>query len=133
MEAATVLVVEKDILVRQPLAQYLRDCGYRVLEATDDAETCETLTSGRHKIDVALISAKSVSSQSGFALASWVRRNHPTVKVLLGGTVARVLRLAGNLCDDGPDGPLDHRAVLDHIRRLLATRERDSSDEGSKQ
>ena len=125
--------MEKDILVRQPLAQYLRGCGYCVLEAADDADACETLSRGRHRIDVALISAKSVPSESGFALASWMRRNHPTVKVLLGGTVARVLQLAGNLCDDGPDGPLDHRAVLDRIRRLLATRERGSSDEGSKQ
>ena len=133
MEAATVLVVEKDILVRQPLAQYLRDCGYRVLEAADDAEVRETLSRDRHRIDVALIGAKSVPSESGFGLASWVRRNHPTVKVLLGGTVARVLQLAGNLCDDGPDGPLDHRAVLDHIRRLLAARERGSSGGGSKQ
>jgi len=132
MEVATVLVVEKDILVRQPLAQYLRDCGYRVLEAADGAEARGTLSRDRHRIDVALIGTK-VPSESGFAIASWVRRNHPTAKVLLGGTVARVLQLAGNLCDDGPNGPLDHRAVLDHIRRLLATRERGSSDEGSKQ
>jgi CheY-like chemotaxis protein len=38
MEAATVLVVGNDVLVRQPLAHYLRDCGFRVLEAADDAE-----------------------------------------------------------------------------------------------
>jgi DNA-binding response OmpR family regulator len=67
MEAATVLVVEKDILVRQPLAQYLRDCGYRVLEAADGTEARETLSRGRHRIDVALIGAK-VPSESGFAL-----------------------------------------------------------------
>lgn len=131
MEPATVLVVEKDILVRHPLAQYLRDCGYRVLEAVNGAEARKSLSSGGHKIDVALIGAKSVSSESGFTLASWVRLNHPTVKVLLAGTVEKVLKLAGELCDDGPDGPLDHRAVLDHIRRLLAARERGSSDDGS--
>jgi len=38
MELETILVLEKDILVRQPLAKYLRDCGYRVLEAVDDDE-----------------------------------------------------------------------------------------------
>lgn len=124
MTVATVLVVEHDILVRQPLAQYLRDCGYRVLEAVSAAEARESLSSSGRRIDVVLIGVKSVPSESGFALASWVRQSHPTVKVLLGGTMAKVLRLAGDLCDDGPAGPLDHRLVLDHIRRLLATRER---------
>jgi DNA-binding NtrC family response regulator len=133
MELATVLVVEKDILVRQPLGQYLRDCGYRVLEAVNGTEARESLSSGEYTIDVALIGVKSVPSESGFALASWVRLNHPTVNVLLGGTIAKVLQLAGDLCEDGPDGPLDHRAVLDHIRRLLAARKRGSSDAGSKQ
>jgi DNA-binding NtrC family response regulator len=124
MELATVLVVEKDILVRQPLAQYLRDCGYRVWEAVDGAEARETLSSGRRTIEVVLIGVKSLPSESGFAFASWVRLNHPRVKVLLGGTMKKVLQLAGELCTEGSEGPLDHRMVLDHIQRLLAARER---------
>ena len=124
MELATVLVVEKDILVRQPLAQYLRDCGYHVWEAVDGDEARAALSSGRHTVDVALIGVKSLPSESGFGLASWIRIHQPEVKVLLGGTITKVLELAGDLCNDAPDGRLDHRTVLDHIRRLLAARDR---------
>ena len=34
----TILVVEDDVLVRMPIAQYLRDCGYRVIEAVSADE-----------------------------------------------------------------------------------------------
>ena len=34
----TILVVEDEVLVRMPLAEYLRDCGYRVFEAASVAE-----------------------------------------------------------------------------------------------
>ena len=37
-EQEHILIVEWDILIRHPLAQYLRECGYKVLEAVDDAE-----------------------------------------------------------------------------------------------
>ncbi len=127
MEQPTILVVEQDILVRQPLAQYLRDCGYRVLEAIDADEARKAVSGRGGQIDVALIDVKGVPSEQGFALASWIRSGHPAIKVLLGGTIAKVLQLAGDLCDEGPDGHLDYRSVLDHIRRLLAGREEGSS------
>src|SRR6201982_4001209 len=122
MEPATILVVERDILVRQPLTQYLRDCGYRVLEAVNAAEERGAIYSGRGSIDIVLMDVKGVPSERGFALASWLRSNHPTIKVLLGGTIAKVLQLAGDRCNDAPEGGLDYRSVLDHIRRLLAGR-----------
>ena len=34
----TVLVIDGDALVRIPICQYLRDCGYRVLEAANADE-----------------------------------------------------------------------------------------------
>ena len=123
----TVLVVERDILVRQPLAQYLRDCGYRVLEAIDMDEARLAVAGRGNQIDVALVDLKGIPSEEGFALARWLRSDHPRIKVLLGGTIAKVVQLAGDLCEDGPDGHLDYRSVLDHIRRLLAGREQGSS------
>jgi hypothetical protein len=35
MNAPCVLLVDAEELVRTPLAQYLRECGYRVLEAVN--------------------------------------------------------------------------------------------------
>jgi DNA-binding NtrC family response regulator len=124
MASATVLVVEHDILVRQPLAQYLRDCGYRALEATTPAEAHEALARPDARIDVVLVGVHGVPSETGFVLASWIRQNQPHVKVLIGGTIAKVLQLAGDLCDEEGPAPVDHRAVLDHIRRMLAARDR---------
>lgn len=124
MQAATVLIVEQDVLVRHPLAEYLRECGYRVVEATHHDEARECREGGKHDIDVALIDVGGPTG-SGFALSAWIRSNYPTVKTMLGATVGKVLALAGDLCEDGPQAAakrLDYRPVLDHIRQLLATR-----------
>lgn len=123
MQATTVLIVEQDVLVRHPLAEYLRECGYRVMEAARHDEARECLAGGQHIIDVALIDVGAPTG-SGFALSAWLRSNHPTVRTMLGATVGRVLALAGDLCEEGPQTGkrLDYRPVLDHIRQLLATR-----------
>ena len=39
----TVLIVEDEVLTRIVLAQHLRDCGYRVLEAGNAAEAITVL------------------------------------------------------------------------------------------
>ncbi|MBR0707959.1 response regulator [Bradyrhizobium liaoningense] len=109
--------------MRQPLAQYLRDCGYRVLEAVDAEEARQAVAGRGDRIDVVLIDVKGAPSEDGFALASWIRSGHSSIRVLLGATIAKVLHLAGDLCDEGPVGHLDYRSVLDHIRRLLAGRD----------
>ena len=38
-------MVESDVLVRQPIAEYLRQCGYKVIEARDTDEALLILTS----------------------------------------------------------------------------------------
>lgn len=124
MKTASVLVVEHNVLVRHPLAEYLRECGYRVLEAVTYDEARECLSGGKHTVDVALIDMNG-PTDAGFALSAWVRANFPSVKTLSGGTIAKVLALAGDLCEEGPPTSKhpNYRPVLDHIRRLLAKRE----------
>jgi len=123
MQAPTVLLVEQDVLVRHPLAEYLRECGYRVVEATHYNEAHECLKGEKHNIDVALIDVGGPTG-SGFALSTWIRSNYPTVKTMLGATVGKVLALAGDLCEEGPQAAkrLNYRPVLEHIRQLLANR-----------
>jgi DNA-binding response OmpR family regulator len=119
-----ILIVESDVLIRHPLAEYLRDCGFRVLEASSTTEARQVLAEGSLRADVVLADAD--ASGDGFALAAWIRSNHPAVRVILAGSYAKAAETAGDLCADGPMAakPYDHRLLLAEIRRLLAARKR---------
>ena len=39
----TVLLVEDEVLIRMPIAEYLRDCGYKVIEAVNADEAMAVL------------------------------------------------------------------------------------------
>jgi DNA-binding response OmpR family regulator len=125
MSEPCILLVEAEELVRTPLAQYLRECGYRVLEAINSKEAQKLLSEGSQTIDIVLADIQTLQG-SGFAFAGWVRENKPGIKVLLAGTVAAAARRAGDLCEEEPPirKPYDHQIVLDRIRRLLAERDR---------
>jgi len=78
----TVLVVEDDAMVRMPIAEYLRDCGYDVLEAGDAAEAMAALhAAGR--VSVVFSDVRMPGPMDGFALARWLQKNHPDIPVLL--------------------------------------------------
>jgi CheY-like chemotaxis protein len=120
----TVLVVEDDVLVRLVIAGYLRECGYRVLEAASADEAVRLLERGHAHVDVVLTDVEMPGEMDGFALAHWVRRERPGIEVVMAGTPARAADAAGELCEQGPavtrpDAP---SAVLARIRRLLAMR-----------
>ena len=72
MNEPRVLIVEADILVRNPLAEYLCECGYHVLEACDATEARQVMSEGKVTVDVVLADANGLDG-SGFTLAAWIR------------------------------------------------------------
>ena len=130
MSEACILIVEDDGLIRVPLAEYLRECGYQILEAVSASEARQLIASGEWRVDIVLADA-GPPDESGFSLSAWIRREHPAVSVILVGTLAKAAEKAGELCDEGPalSRPYDHRTVLDRIRRLLAARDRNDPKE----
>ena len=65
----TVLVLDDDVLVRMPICQYLRDCGYRVLEAASADEATVILQKQDIHVDVILSDIEMRGTMNGFAFA----------------------------------------------------------------
>ena len=107
----TVLVLDGDVLVRMPVVQFLRDCGYRVVEATTTDEAIALLERTNIPLDVVLSGIDIPGSVNGFGFAQWARSVRPELKILLAGTPERTVRNAAELCEVGPTlkRPYDHR------------------------
>ena len=119
----TILVVEDEVLVRMPIAQYLRDCGYRVIEAVNADEAMAVLSHQETVVDVVFSDIEMPGSVDGFGLAKWIRKHRPGLDVVLAGTVPRAVESAKDLCEQGPiPKPHEGQTVYNHIRRLLAAR-----------
>jgi CheY-like chemotaxis protein len=117
----TVLVVEDEVLVRMVIADYLRECGYRVIEAGSAAEAITVLTSPE-PVDIVFSDIQMPGEMDGFGLATWIRRNQPWLKVLLTSGNARAATTAGDLCEEGPleQKPYHPQTILTRIQQLLA-------------
>ena len=118
-----VVVVEDEVLLRLAFAEYLRDCGYKVIEAASADEAVLVLTKSEFEVDVLFSDIELPGAMDGFALAQWTRANRPSLEVILTGTVPRAVNAAANLCEEGPvPKPYEPSVVHDRIRRLLAAR-----------
>jgi len=117
------MVVDADVLSRMAIADYLRHCGYHVVEGSS-AEDVEAVFSTEREIDVMLIDMTLSGTQDGFALASKVRAEHPDIVVILTSTAAKQAEKAGELCDDGPQVKPYNHAELERRIRLLRERRR---------
>jgi CheY-like chemotaxis protein len=118
----TVLVVEDEVLIRLVIADYLRECGYRVHEAADAAEAVAVLESGTVSIDIVFSDVQMPGEMDGFGLARWVRAHQPKVRVILTSSVERSADIAATLCEAGPllEKPYEAHGVVDRIRQLIA-------------
>ena len=119
----TLLVVDDEVIIRTNIADYLRECGFRVIEAASADEAITVLKQPDYAVD-AVLSDVEMPGLDGFGLAKWLRANRPDVKIILAGSPTQVAQQAGHLCEKGPElsKPYDHAIVLDRIRRLLAAK-----------
>jgi CheY-like chemotaxis protein len=118
----TVLVVDSEIIVRMTLSEYLRHCGYKVIEAASGEEALTVLEDFDVPVDVALTEVALRGEVDGFKLAAWIRESRPQTAVILAGTPTRAAKAAGDLCEHGPmmSKPYDPQLVVDRIKRLLS-------------
>jgi DNA-binding response OmpR family regulator len=122
-DAPTVLVVEDEVLIRMATAEYLRGCGYRVVEAGSGDEAVAVLETDI-RVDVVFTDVTMPGTLNGFGLAQWVRRERPGVRVIVTSGVARTAQEAQDLCAHGPlmEKPYDHSEVDRRIQALLRRR-----------
>jgi CheY-like chemotaxis protein len=107
------------------ISSYLRDCGFRVIEAASSAEALSVLQRPEHlPVELVFADVQLPGEMNGFLLSQWIRAKMPEVKVLLVASPAHATDAAAELCEEGPllSKPYEPEDVLDHIRRLLASR-----------
>lgn len=122
----SILVVDGDIISRHAIADYLRHCGYAVVEAANTDEAMTALSEVSLGIDVILCDIAAIGTRSGFELARWVRSHRPGLEVRLAGSLESTAETAADLCETGPHlrRPYEPGAVVDYIKQLRATRNR---------
>jgi len=116
------IVADSEVIVRNVLSDYLRQCGYKVIDAANTDEVLVILETGAAKVNAILSDAELGGTRNPFALRMLVRQRWPDIAFILAGNVTAAAEAAGELCDNGPHlkRPYDPQAVLTHIRRLLA-------------
>ncbi len=67
---AAILIVDGDIISRHAIADYLRHCGYAVIEAGNTDEAVIALGASSLSIDVVLCDVAAIGTRSGFELAA---------------------------------------------------------------
>jgi CheY-like chemotaxis protein len=116
--------VDGEVLVRHAISDYLRDCGYTVIEAANGDEAVTVLRKADLPVDAILCDVQIGGGFNGFELRQWVRQHRPELQVILSATIASAANAAAELCEQGPQlaRPYEPQSVVDYIKRLLAKR-----------
>ena len=121
--AETILVVDGDVIIRMVICEYLRHCGYRVIEAVSTDEAMAVFQHPEIKLEIVLVDINVQGVINGFGLASWLRENRPDVEVVLSGNLETAAEATRRICDEGPlKRPYEAQTVIDRIKRMRAAR-----------
>lgn len=96
--SSAIMVVEPEILVRMVIADYLRSCGHKVIEASTADDAIAVLRSD-FKVDVVLAEVHGIGPMDGFSLAKEIRLAYPGVDVILTSGVVNAADKSHELCE----------------------------------
>jgi DNA-binding response OmpR family regulator len=116
------MIVESEVLVRMTLAEYLRECGYKVVEGIV-AEDVWAVLESQATLDIVFSEVRLAGEMDGFALARQLRQTHPQIDVILTSGVEGAAEKSKDLCEDGPlQKPYHAKEVAARINILLERR-----------
>jgi two-component system, response regulator PdtaR len=115
----TVLVVEDELIVRMTIAEYLRDEGYHVIEASNADQALDVLKNGA-KVDVLFSDVRMPGSIDGCGLARHVRTHWPKLPVILTSGYSEELLTARSVSEDiVVPKPYRPQAIVTTIKAVL--------------
>jgi DNA-binding response OmpR family regulator len=118
----TIMVLEPDVIVRAEISDFLRECGYRIIEGVDAEDVRQIIQSGM-RIDALLAEVHLAGASSGFELAQELRQTRPEIAVILVSSINNVVEKASDLCGRGPlKKPYRPEEILRRIQLLLERR-----------
>jgi DNA-binding NtrC family response regulator len=115
----TVLVVEDEEPIRTATSEFLRDCGFVVIEAGDVTEAKDLLLNWN--VDLVFSDINLPNRESGFALENWIRHYYPSVKVLLTSGHPQLSADTRNLREPIIQKPYSYLALLRRIDSAFKT------------
>jgi CheY-like chemotaxis protein len=119
----SILIVDGDILVRHALADYLRQCGYVVIEGASTDEAVTVLSDASVLVDAILCDAEAPGALNPFQFRLWAagQQHRQGVEIALAGNIETAANKAAELCENGPHlaRPYDPQGVVQYIRRMI--------------
>jgi len=104
---------------RRASLQFLRDAGYRVIEAATAGEAIAVLASGA-RVDLVFSDVNLAEEMNGHALANWLASNHPQTPMLLTSADRDELcRITVGATRATLSKPYDLAIVAERIREIL--------------
>lgn len=122
----SIMVVEPDVLVRMTIADYLRECGHRVVEAITGEEALKILGAGV-KVDTVLAPVKLKGAMDGFELAQRIRNSFSDIEIILTTGVSMTAKKAGELCNPG-GRPYHPDLIAERLKLLFQKQQRFKAD-----
>jgi CheY-like chemotaxis protein len=122
----TILVVESEVLIRLVIADYLRKCGFKIVEAVNAAEAICVLQAPHTEVDLVFSDLSMPGKLDGFGLAKWVREHRLGLQVVLVSSDKKRSETAKKLCESEPffANPYRIDIVLAEMRRLIKARQK---------